>query len=512
MLRNRRGRSRLTSIVGAGVALTLVAAACGDDDSSDGGSDDTEAASDTEAPAEDAAADTEAPADTEAAGGDSGDEEASGDTVQVRWFVGLGTGAEAEQIERQDAFVAAYNDSQDEIELVVEYVDNDVAADTLATQIAGGNAPDIVGPVGREGANAFAGNYLDLEPLIESSGYDLSIFSEEDVEGWREADGTLTGLPFAAYPSALVYNIDLFDEAGLPYPPAEYGEGGISIYGEGTEYEGEWTWEKLSEIAAILAVDANGNDATSPDYDIDAVEQFGYVHQWSHAPAAQGSAWEAGSIEQEDGTAKVPEAWVDEWKWYNALTTQQGIAPTYTYQESDALAGNPFASGRVAMGNMHLWYTCCLYDGDGNALENWNLAALPNYNGNVVSRYHGDNFRILKDTDNPEAAFEVLSYMLGDGALELLDVYGGAPARADIQEAYFENLNGTFPQGVNWDVIIAGLQYPDVPNHQANMTNFLESDSRIKELDQPLISDPNIDIDAEVAQLEADLEQIWANG
>jgi ABC-type glycerol-3-phosphate transport system substrate-binding protein len=37
--------------------------------------------------------------------------------------------------------------SQDEFELVLEIVDNDVAYDTLATQIAAGNAPDIVGPL-----------------------------------------------------------------------------------------------------------------------------------------------------------------------------------------------------------------------------------------------------------------------------------------------------------------------------------------------------------------------------
>ena len=105
----------------------------------------------------------------------------------------------------------------------MEYVDNDLATDQLATQIAGGNAPDIVGPVGLEGSNKFAGQYLDLEPLIESSGFDLSIYNPEQIEVWRDEDGVLTGLPFASYPSAIFYNTDLFDEAGLPYPPAEYG-------------------------------------------------------------------------------------------------------------------------------------------------------------------------------------------------------------------------------------------------------------------------------------------------
>ena len=37
-------------------------------------------------------------------------------------------------------------------------------------------APDIVGPVGVGGADAFDGQWLDLAPLIESTGYDLSQF------------------------------------------------------------------------------------------------------------------------------------------------------------------------------------------------------------------------------------------------------------------------------------------------------------------------------------------------
>ena len=43
----------------------------------------------------------------------------------------------------QEAVVEEFNNSQDEIELVLEIVQNDVAYDTLSTQIASGSAPDI---------------------------------------------------------------------------------------------------------------------------------------------------------------------------------------------------------------------------------------------------------------------------------------------------------------------------------------------------------------------------------
>ncbi len=485
-------------------ALALLAAACG------GGSGDDEAtAEDPFAPQGEEEAATEDSA-VEADDEESEEEaEDSGDRVEIRWFVGLGTGSQDEQIDAQDAIVAAYNDSQDEIELVVEYIDNSTAADVLATQIAAGNAPDIIGPVGLEGSNAFAGQYLDLEPLIASSGFDLSVYGDS-AEVYRTTEGALEGIPFASFPSAIFYNTELFDEAGLPYPPEAYDADGTSIYGEGTEFEGPWTWEKLAEVAAILSVDANGNDATSADYDQEDIVQFGFAHQWTTNPASMGTSFGAGAVEQADGTASIPASWVDSWKWYQALVHEAGAAPNAAQTASDLLAGNVFNSGNVAMASTHLWYTCCLADEDGASREFWNLGTLPTNDGVVTSKVHGDTFRLHADTEHPEEAFAVLSYFLTDATLDLLDVYGGMPARPDIRDAYFSNLDEQFPQGVNWDVIIAGLDYSDVPNHQIAMPNFLESDARIKELESPLMEDPTFDVDAAVAELEADLETIWA--
>ena len=123
-------------------------------------------------------------------------------------------------------------------------------------------------------------------------------------------------------------------------------------------------------------------------------------------------------------------------------------------------------------------------------MTNWNLAALPNKDGVVVSRLHADNFRILKDTKNPEAAFKVLSYMLNEGALDLLNVYGAMPARTDLRDAYFEGLDENFTQGVNWHVFLDGLDYPDNPSHQANMTKFVEIRRPDQGTRQPLIIGP----------------------
>lgn len=501
MNNSRSGRFGLRRGMALAASLAVLASACGDSSGSEGS--EAEAEVSEEASVEASAAVVEDSA-SEAM------EEPSGDRTEVRWFVGLGAGAQEEQIAAQDAVVEAFNASQDGIELVVEYVDNEVAADTLATQIAAGNGPDIIGPVGLEGSNAFAGQYADLEPLIDAAGFDMSPY-EASADVYRNAGGELEGIPFAIFPAAIFYNTDLFDEAGLPYPPAAYAADGTSVYGEGTEYEGNWDYEKLAEIATILAVDTNGNDATSADFDPENIVQFGFAHQWTTNPTSMGTSFGAGAIEQADGSAKIPAAWVDSYKWYQDMVHVRHASPDQAQTDSDLLGGNVFGSGNVAMASTHLWYTCCLADADGNPSNAWNLGALPTHNGVLTSKLHGDNFRLHKDSEHLTEAFDVLAYFYGDATLDLLAVYGGMPSNASIRDAYFADLDDTFAQGVNWDVILDGLNYPDLPNHQSNIPSFLESDARIKEFEAPLMTDPDLDIDAAIAQLEADLDAIWAS-
>ena len=85
----------------------------------------------------------------------------------MRWFVGLGTGTDPAQQDVQKAVVEEFNKSQDKIELILEIIPYAAACDTLATQISSGSPPDLVGPVGWGGSNAFYGEWEDLAPYIE---------------------------------------------------------------------------------------------------------------------------------------------------------------------------------------------------------------------------------------------------------------------------------------------------------------------------------------------------------
>lgn len=415
--------------------------------------------------------------------------------TQVRWFIGLGAGSNAEQYEAQLAVVEEFNQSQDEIQLVPEIVGNAVAYDTLTTEIASGNPPDIVGPVGVRGSNAFSGLWMDLDPLIEESGFDVSIWEPATVDFYRVEGEGLIGLPFGVFPSFVMYNRDLFDEADLPYPPHAVGE----------EYDGkEWNVETFEEIAKVLTVDANGNDATSPDFDPENIVQFGFVPQWTDARGAA-TLFGAGSFVDEEGNAQIPENWREAYDWYYRGMWEDWFTPNAAYSGSDLLgAGNPFASGNVAMAFTHLWYTCCLGD-----VENWDIGVVPSYNGTTTAKLHADTFRILKGSQNPEAAFEVLTYLVTEAAPELLEIYGGMPARVEDQQAFFDALDETYTQGVDWQVAIDMLGYPDNPSHEGNMPNFQEADDRIGQFWTLFQGEAGLDLDAELETLRSDLQAIF---
>ncbi|MEZ4594222.1 MAG: extracellular solute-binding protein [Chloroflexota bacterium] len=459
-------------------------------------------ATEADAPAEDTAAEEAAPA--EEAPAETTTDTASGDRVQVRWFVGLGAGSDEPMFAPQEQVVADFNASQDQIELVLEIVDADQAYATLATQIAAGNAPDIVGPVGIRGRDFFRGAWLDLQPLIDAENYDLSDFDPALVQFYVDQQEGQLGLPFAIFPSFLSVNYDLFDEAGLEYPPMEYGAPYINADGE----EVPWDLDAMRDVALLLTVDANGNDALSPDFDKDNIVQFGYYEQWTDFRGAA-TLFGPGSLVDDNGNAQVPDNWREAAKWFYSGMWDEVFYPNGIYDASDIIAGNGFESGNVAMSHTHLWYHgCCI----GNIDFTWNLAAMPaNATGEPTAKMHADTFGIMKSSDNPEAAWEVLKFFIGDNAQEMTKMYGGMPARLSLQDTYFD----TFAEGIangdtiNWQVVVDSMAYADNPNHESYMPSPQEANDRYNEFWSLLGQEPDRDVDADIDLLIADLQAIY---
>ena len=488
---NHMATSRPRRTLVLGVVMALIVSACGTGTPSPSASQSSQA---SVAPSPSAIAITPTPVET-GEGGLTADGK-----VLIRWFVGLGTGAQPDQIADEQAVVAAFNESQDEIVLSLEIYQNTTAYDILSTQIAAGNPPDIIGPVGFRGFYSYGDQLLDLEPYIAESGFDVSDLDPALLEAYKEGFGGQVGIPFAIYPSFIYYNKDLFDEAGLPYPPHKVGD----------QYDGkDWNWDTLSELAKQLTVDTAGNDATSAAFDSSSIDQWGYYMQWTD-PRGWGTQRGAGHVVDDSGNAQIPENWVDAWQWfYDGMWTDHFI-PTGTENRSDALGpDNAFQSGNVAMDFVHLWYTCCAWPAEGEPnTPNWDIAVPPSNDGETTAKLHADTFGIMKASKHPDEAFEVLSHLLNNDTL--IARYGALPAVQSKQEAFFAALEERFaPNDIDWQVALDMLAYPDVPSHEADMPNFLKSDAAIKAFQEKLITTEGLDIAAEAEALREQLQGLF---
>ena len=456
------------------------------------------AATEPAAPAEPAATEPAAPAST--------------DKVQIRWFVGLGTGTNPEQVDIQNEVVADFNASQDKIELVLDIVPYDAARDTLSTQIASGAGPDIVGPVGWGGSNDFYGQWLDIAPYIEQSGFDLSVFDPALVKFYQTEEGQV-GLPFAVFPGAIYFQPTMFDEAGLNYPPQVYGE--KYVMPDGTEKD--WNWETVTEVAKLLTVDVNGKNSIEEGFDRTQIVQVGYSPQWQSILSV--GTFYGGATKIYSGTEKgsyastIPDSWKEGWKWY-----YDGMWGAQPYMATGPLSGAPefgngniFNAGKAAMGLTQTWYTCCLGDFAKAGLE-FQLGIQPmGSDGNVHGRVDADTFRILKGTKHPAEAFEVLAYLITTGGDKLLPAYGAMPAIASKTDAFFEKKSADYPfvTKESWNVFVQGLAYPDTPSAEQYQPNSIKANARFTTFGDLMNNTEGLDFDAEFQKLVDDLNVLY---
>ena len=440
-------------------------------------------------------------------------EESGLEKTQIRWFIGLGTGTDPVQIKAELAVVDDFNASQDRIELILEIVPYDSAKDTLSTQIAAGNGPDIIGPTGWGGSNAFHGQWLDIAPLIESCNYDTSQFNSALVDMYETSEGQV-GLPFAVFPSTVFYNKKLFDEAGLSYPPSQYGE----KYEMPNSSKVEWSWETVREVGRLLTIDESGKNATESGFDKDSIIQYGFTWQYENHPNYWGAFWEGGTMVAPGGSpdnyeAQVPDAWKAAWKWtYDGIWgTKPFMANAAVEGSSDYSGGNPFNSNKIAMTDQPFWYTCCMGD-----VRTWDAAAMPTYNGKVGGRIDADTFRIWKGTKHPQAAFIAMAYLVGEGVQKLIigstsmqAAYGALPARTENQEDWLKAKKAQYPWVKNWDVILAGLDYPDIPSAEGYMPNYNEAWTRGNTFANLLRNTEGLNLNGEIQTYLSDLTFIF---
>jgi multiple sugar transport system substrate-binding protein len=412
-----------------------------------------------------------------------------------------------------DGLVEAFNASQDRIELKLEIPDGE-DIQTLKEGYAAGTGPDILGPFPARWFDILPAEWQDLDPFIQSSGYDLAQFQAVQLSMYLTEEGRFS-LPFVVNPSAVLFNTRLFDAAGLAYPPARYEE----KYRMPDGLEVEWTWDVVRDIARMLTRDSGGRNAADPAFDRSNIVQYGFTWQYENHPNLWGSHWAGGSMLAPGGKeagyqAQVPEAWRAAWRWtYDAIWGDRPFMGSAAVEGSqDFSNGNPFNSGKVAMTVQPSWYTCCMQD-----VSTWDAAAMPSYKGKIGGRIEESTFRIWKGTAHPAEAFEALDYLVREGPQKLIIGEAGqsplynfaVPARIADQKDWLAVQREKFSWVKNWDAILAGLNYPDIPGGEAYVPNYDDAWFRGITFAGLLRGTGGLDLDVEIEKYRTDLETIF---
>ena len=365
----------------------------------------------------------------------------------IRWFVGLGAGGQPQQIQVQTDFVNKFNNdpaNKDKAYISLEIYDNKVAANILKTQIAAGNAPDIIGPVGVEGLNLFIDQVADLQPLIDSTGYDMSKYPGPLADFFKIGKGGATiGVPFGTYPSFLWYNKKLFDEAKLAVP-ADQGRRPVrrQALGHGRRSRAGHEAHRRQERQRRHEPGLRSGQHRPVGL------RLPVGRQQPRRPRRPCSA-PARSSPTTARRPRSPTPMRTGIHWFNDGVWKDHFIPTQNQVNSDLLAkGNPFQSGNLAMTEIHTWYSCCVNPAAPAKPivgDNFGWAVAPSFNGTTTAKLHADTFSMLKTTKHPDESFAVLSALAASG--DLATIYGAMPADPSQQQPFKDAIDGGLPEG-----------------------------------------------------------------
>jgi multiple sugar transport system substrate-binding protein len=224
-------------------------------------------------------------------------------------------------------------------------------------------------------------------------------------------EGKKYGLPFIIDLSVWMYNRDLFEQAGLDpdVPPttlAEFADAAravqdLDIDGTyGTYFGGNcggcnvFTWWPIIWAEGGAVMNEEGTEATlNTDT---AKEIYGTF----------GELWDEGVINPE---------------------SQQEAGPTWT---------QPFPAGKVGIMPM----PASLQESEGMPLDNLGVTAIAGTTGGESTFVGGDSIGLSKDTQNPEQAWNFITWMLGDhNQVEVVAQAGNVVARTDLADNQYSS-------------------------------------------------------------------------
>lgn len=286
--------------------------------------------------------------------------------------------------------IRTFNEANPCIVVTGQHIPNTGYVEKLTAMLASNTAPDVA-YLGENQAFQWAadGRLLDLAPYLGETPEDTylknSIYRVED---------TLMGTGLATGVMLIYYNKDVFDAAGVEYPPANAADA--------------WTWDEFVANAKKLTKDRDGNTADSAEFNSESIDTFG---------AAMPAGWtgwysfvvsNGGTFANEEGTELLlnsPEA-VEALQAYQDLIYVHHVTPTPTQRGTLPAADILMQSGKVAMSMDGMWRVTDFND----TRMNWGIGVLPIWDTPYTPLISTPKV-IFASTQHPEEAFQFYQYV-----------------------------------------------------------------------------------------------------
>ncbi len=301
------------------------------------------------------------------------------------------------------AVADTFNASQDGISVEIMAIPHDTYVTKLNTLATAKNLPDC-GIMSEAGVLQFAENGLL---------YDIStMYGPNDSKPLDSLAFRYQGKP-VAYSAAneillLYYNKDMFDKAGVAYPPVD------AVHA--------WTWDEFVHTAKLLTLDANGNDATNSAFNPNTIVQYGCMIEnltW------QLEVWclsNGGGFYTEDGSKVIineKEA-VEALQKIADLNLVHHVAPLSTGLTDDGIQRSLIA-GTCAMSTNGAWNVGTSLASAREAGLYYGVAVLPYMQEKVTICTGGPNV-VFSQSKHPKEAMEWIKwYMQEENSWSLIE-------------------------------------------------------------------------------------------
>lgn len=321
--------------------------------------------------------------------------------------------------------VAAFEEEHPNIKVEVETIGYDDYFTQMQTRVAGGTAPDCY-ELNIENFAAYANKGI----LAEITGVDVSGLNETAL-GAFNVDGKQYGLPESFSNVVLIYNKDLFDQAGVAYPTDDWTQDDLQAAAEkiralGDDIFGIWqpiTYNEFFKVVAqyggaLLNEDKTEFTINSPENLAAATALVDRVLVSNVQPNAvqQGGMgdWDmfmSGRLGMIPTGIWAFQTFTDGCDFEWDIVVEPGSTQKATHFFSNCVVMNPDTKYPTEVATWLAWLASSTTSADIRLEAGWDLPALKDLN--ALSSYLD-----ITPPDNREAVFESLDYLVMPPVIE----------------------------------------------------------------------------------------------